>query len=350
MSRLMNILFVTSAMGLACGVAYAGVDYPDPAGGWTYLYSGDAAAGGADYAALDGTWSHDNGSDNWDETAIGAGGPGGVSALDGYIRIQETGEPRRHGFSDINRKIMLGHSITNDIGAAGDAILDTGVTISFRARVATGAPLDDMHPSTGGDGEDKDGPIAPWPIAGDGYLGHDGGKGNFTVRQSAGDDIISFSMPLGSETMKYDPTIPFSDVGGGTGLVMNNLVTDGDCDPWEYDGAGEALNLLPAVDMTQWHEFWITIEQDTTATGTHLVKVYTDGWLKAHEFIVSADSGNDFDDSYIGMGIGATGQMGAIDVDFFAYAPGVIVPVPEPATIALLGLGGLALLRVRKRR
>jgi hypothetical protein len=351
MKRLVSIFVLVLAFGLTSGVARAGLLYGDPAGGWTYMYTGDAAAGGGGYTALDGTWSHDNGSDEWDETGIGMGRPGGVSALGGYIRIQETGDPRNHGMGDpSNRKVMLGHSITNDIGAAGDAILDTGVTISFRARIATGAPLDDMHPDSAGDAENNGGPIAPWPAGGNGYLGHDGGKGNFTVRQSGGDDIISFSLALASETMKYDPTIPFSDVGGGTGLVMNNLVTDGDVDPWEYDGSGEALNLLPAVDMTQWHELWITIEEDTTATGTHLVKVYTDGWLKAHEFIVSAGSDNDFNDSYMGMGIGATGQMGAIDVDFFAYAPGVIVPVPEPATIALLGLGGLALLGVRKRR
>jgi hypothetical protein len=351
MSRLISILFVVLAMGLASGVVYAGVDYPDPAGGWTYLYSGYAAAAGGGYTALDGTWSHDNGSDAWDESGIGAGRPGGASAIDGYLRLQDPGDPRDHGMGDpSNRKLYFGHSITNDIGAAADAILNTGLTISFRARVATGAPLDDMHPDTGGDGEYKGGPIAPWPAGGNGYLGHDGGKGNFSVRQSAGDQVISFSLALGSESMKYDPTIPFSDVGGGTGLVMNNLVSGGDCDPWEYDGNGETLNLLPAVDMTLWHELWITIEADTSGTGTHLVKVYADGWLKPHEFIVSAGDGNDFNDSYIAMGVGATGAMGAIDIDFFAYAPGVIVPVPEPATIALLGLGGLVLLGVRKRR
>ncbi|MHC4660011.1 MAG: PEP-CTERM sorting domain-containing protein [Planctomycetota bacterium] len=346
MKRLIFTLLVVSVISLVFGTAQAGVEFLDPAGGWTYIYTGDAATG-----SLDGTWDHDNGSDQWDESVIGAGRPGGVSALGGYVRLQETGDPRNHGMGDpgSNRKLYFGHSITSDIGTAGDAILDDGVTISFRARVATGAPLDDMHPDTAGDGEFEDDPIAPWPAGGNGYLGHDGGKGNFSIRQLTDDKIISFSLPLASESMKYDPTVSFEDVGGAEGLVMNNLVTDGDEDPWEYDGAGESLNLLPAVDMTKWHEFWITIEADLTATGTHLVKVYTDGWLTPYEFIVSAGGGNDFDDSYIGMGVGATGQMGAIDVDFFAYAPGVIVPVPEPATVALLGLGGLFLIR-RKRR
>jgi hypothetical protein len=350
MKRLVSIFVLVLALGLASGVARAGVLYGDPAGGWTYIFTGDAAAGGADFTALDGTWSHDNGSDAWDETGIGAGRPGGVSALDGYIRIQEPGDPRDHGMGDpSNRKIMFGHSITNDIGAAADAILDTGVTISFRARIATGAPLDDMHPDTGGDGEYKSGPIAPWPVGGNGYLGHDGGKGNFTIRQSAGDMIISFSLALGTESMKDDPTLAFDDasVGGQSGLVMNNLNGNAraSADPWEALDEG-SVNVL-GLDPTQWHEFWITIEPDATATGTHMVTVSVDGSLAQKVFYVTADGEQDFGDSYMGMGCGATGQMGAFDVDFFGYAPGVIA-VPEPATIALLGLGGLALLRKRR--
>jgi len=350
MKRLIIILVAVSALGLTSGVARAGLLYGDPAGGWTYIYTGDAAAAGGGYTALDGTWSHDNGSDAWDETGIGMGRPGGASALGGYIRIQETGDPRDHGMGDpSNRKVMFGHSITSDIGAAGDAILDTGVTISLRARIATGAPLDDMHPDGGGDGENKGGPPAPWPVGGNGYLGHDGGKGNFTIRQSTGDMILSFSLALDTESMKYDPTLAFNDptVGGQSGLVMNNLNgnTRASADPWEAPGEG-SVNVL-GLDPTEWHEFWITIEPDTTATGTHMVTVSVDGSLAQSVFYVTADGGNDFDDSYMGMGCGATGQMGAIDVDFFGYAPGVIA-VPEPATIALLGLGGLALLRKRR--
>jgi len=51
---------------------------PEPPGGWinTYTYTSDAAAAGPGYNALDGTWSHENGSDQWDETAIGDGNPG----------------------------------------------------------------------------------------------------------------------------------------------------------------------------------------------------------------------------------------------------------------------------------
>ena len=65
--RKLMLLAIVSVFCLSLGVAHAGLDYPDPAGGWTYTYTGAAASGGADYTALDGTWSHNNGSDQWDE-------------------------------------------------------------------------------------------------------------------------------------------------------------------------------------------------------------------------------------------------------------------------------------------
>jgi len=347
MRRVMFYVFV-SVLCVSCGTARAGVAYPDPGGGWKYVYTGDAAAAGSGgYTAMDGTWSHDNGSDEWDGTAIGLGKPGGATASGGYLRLQDTGDPRDYGNGDpgSSRKIMFGHSVTADLGEDSAKRIVDAVTLSFRARVATGSPLDDMQGDTGGDGENK-GIAGPWPAGGNGYLGHDGGKGNFSIRQSDGDQIVSFSLALETETMK-NPAYTFANAGGQTGLVMNNLNTGAgfDTDPWEYDGTGETLNVLP-LDVTAWHEYWITIAAG--GSGTHVVDVYVDGSLVPSTFNVSAGGDNDFDVSYLGMDVGATGQMGAIDVDFFAYASGAIAPVPEPATIALLGFGGLALLR-RKR-
>lgn len=323
-------------LALVGSSAHAGMDYLAPEGGWTYVYTGDAAAAGAtgSFDALDGVWDHDNGSDAWDGTAIGEGKPGGVASIDGFLRLQDPGDPRDYGFSPdpTNRKIMFGYSITSELGEAADAILDNGVTMSFRARVATGAPLDDVHPD-GGAG------TAPWPEAGNGYVIHDGGKGNFSIRQLMDDKIVSFALALPTDD---------DELEGRQGLVMNKL--NGAAPTGDVDLQGDepgTLNILE-LDPADWHEYWITIQADDTGVGTHLVRVYVDGALEASEFIVTAGNGDDYGDSYLAMGVGATPQDGAVDVDFLAYTSGAIAPVPEPATIALLGLGVCALLRRRR--
>jgi len=102
---------------------------------------------------------------------------------------------------------------------------------------------------------------------------------------------------------------------------------------------GGNINVLEVADPTLWHEFWIVIQADTTETGTHAVTVYMDGELTPHEFLVTAGTGNDYDDAYINMGVGATPQIGAIDIDFFAYKEGIVLPAgalenahaPDPA-------------------
>jgi hypothetical protein len=281
---------------------------------WTYTFTGDAAASGPanSFDSLDGSWDHNNGSDHWDGSAIGAGTPGGVSTLDGFLRLQDPGDPRDYAMPDAsNRNLYFGHSITNEIGAAGDAILDTGVTVSFRARVPTAPPLDNLHPD-GGAG------IAAWPAGGDGYLGHSGGKANFGIRQLTGDKIISFSLALASDS---------AFLGGKSGLVLNSLngtSPSGTVDAGENEGT---LNILE-LDPTVWHEFRITIEPDVSATGTHLVKVYLDRSPVSSNFIVTAGNGNDYNDSYIALGLGSTAQSGAFDVDYFSYKPGISAPAP----------------------
>ncbi|PYM13637.1 MAG: hypothetical protein DME18_08560 [Verrucomicrobia bacterium] len=150
----------------------AGVAYPDPPGGWTYLYNGDqrtVADDASGFASLDGTWSHNNGSDQWDGSVIGGafttGGvfgrdnaPGGANLITengvSYLRMQDTGDPRDYGYTDpCNRKVYFGHDVEADGGGAD--IMDTGVTLTFRARIPTPSnttfPLDPLQTAGRGD-------------------------------------------------------------------------------------------------------------------------------------------------------------------------------------------------------
>ena len=90
----------------------AQLSFSPPDGGWNYLYEGDQAdyaPDGEGFASLDGTWSHDNGSDQWDGSAIGGdfgdgNRPGGAMIITegsaSYLRIQDTGDPRDYGYGD----------------------------------------------------------------------------------------------------------------------------------------------------------------------------------------------------------------------------------------------------------
>ena len=335
------LTFVSTAWG-------ANVSYLEPVGGWTYLYDGDSAIAGAatsGFTSLDGTWSHDDGSDEWDGSAIGAGfgGPGGASALvDGaatYLRIQDTGDPRDYGMPDpSSRKIYFGHDIS--VEGASSTILNDGVTVSFRARIPTLGLLDQTHPD-GGAG------ISPWRADGDGGVLHDGGKGMVGIRQSSG-GVISFA--LANENEGNITTQP------GRGLVMNDLngaTVSAAVD--QQDGDAGTLNVLP-LDPSQWHEFWALIYLDNLGDngqsllgGTHVVELYRDGSLTADFFGVTAGDGNDFATSYLAIGLGSTQQSGAVDVDFVAWKAGFNYPtvIPEPGTLGLAVLGVLGLVGAR---
>ena len=293
--------------------AWGGVDYGDP--GWSYVFEGDAAdpgvSQGAQFDALDGTWQYANGSSSWDGTPIGTVKPGGISALlEGettFVRIQDTGNPANHGFGGdpSNRKMWFGH----DTEAAAD-LLDTGVTLSFRARITTGDPLDDLHPDGGG-------AITPWPAGGLGYAVRDSGKGMFCLRQAT-EGIVSFTL------------VTAADIGGASGgLTMSGL--NGGAVTGDVDWGEGTNNLLPIADVTVWHEFWITIEADTTGGGSHRVDVYVDGALTATSFHVTNGSGHEDEMdgmTYLAMGSPGTGVSAAFDSDFFAFAPGVLAPIP----------------------
>ena len=314
-----------------------GVAYPDPPGGWTYIYNGDqltVADDASGFASLDGTWSHNNGSDTWDGSTIGGtfttGGafgvdnaPGGASMItEGgvtYLRMQDTGDPRDYGYTDpySNRKIYFAHDVEADGG--GPDIMDTGVTLTFRARIPTPSnttfPLDPLHR----DGQQAAG-VQPYPAEGDGYVTSDGGKGNFVVHQSS-IGAIAFSLTQTNDTTGGATNVNRANFAGLTMNEFNGNQVSGNVN----FGQGTGTNVI-AFDPTQWHEFWIVIRKDPANIGTHQGFIYMDGSLSPRVFRITAGDGNDYPQSYIAFGGTATPQNWALDVDFFGYKIGAGFP------------------------
>ena len=122
--------------------------YDPPSGGWTYIYTGDAAAGDPRthdknfcplvLPALDGRWAHQNDSDEWNGDERGsASPPGGVESRDGVLTIEDAvyGMTRQ---TNNNRRIFFQHGLIQD-GIAANNNVDTGVTLSFRTRLTPAA-------------------------------------------------------------------------------------------------------------------------------------------------------------------------------------------------------------------
>ncbi len=354
----------------------AGVAYEDP--GWDYVYDGDVAAfGTGGFGALDGTWRHDQ-SDRWDGSAPGEVGapptgasPGGVAALtEGattYLRLQDTGNPEQAqpdgsgGFTtpwtgESNRRIYFGHDIEQEHPGA-TSVLSDGITISFRARIASTGTLDDVYPDfLDPEGEIPDlQQITPWPTGGKGYNVKDDGKGVVTVQQN-GTDAVGFALTLDFDTPP----------GIGGGLIMNNT---GQAPLPGTDRATQRkfANLVPIsnASLLDWHEFWITIEgsPETDRFGRPMfrVQVYTDGGLVPRQFDVMNSFGAEFAGQFLAFGLPSTTSFGAVDLDFLAYKlavvpPKALIPVPAldrrgalVATLLLLLLGSGAALRARRR-
>lgn len=236
LSRLLLTLFCAE---LTIASSSAGVAYPDPPGGWRYLFQGDKDIAGAPdsgFTSLDGTWSHDNDSDQWDGSKIGRpfvsaglGGnaPGGVMSVteDGvtFLRMQDTGNPVPYDFPPpSNSKLFFGHNIS--VEGASNTVLDDGVTLTFRARLPTPrntkSPLD--KPYLDGNfyvGVTGAGLQFYYPVAGDGCLLSEGGKGNVTIKQASGGSI-GFALTHFQDTMGGSSTAAGASF---TGLTMNRL-------------------------------------------------------------------------------------------------------------------------------
>ena len=288
----------------------AGGDFSNPVGGWDFEFTGDVDP-------ITDDWTHDNGSDAWDESDFSSGAPGGAEILEegeeNFLRLQDTGDPRSHGFGDpSNRKFYFIKDLTTVLSDGYSPLMD-GITLNFRARVpvpGNDLPLDDYH--------SNDGSKTPWLETGDGYAVHDGGKGSFSIRDTLSGQVISFAIST-------EDVGPGGDYTGGEGLTMNRLnglSTSGNVDA---NDAGGDENLLP-IEPRVWNNFWITIEEDTSETGTHRADIYLNGSNTPTTYFLTAGNGSDASYTYIAMGLGATPQSGAVDIDFFNVKEGIEVP------------------------
>ncbi len=318
--------------------------FPPPPGGWTYIYNGNqliVGDPGTGWTSLDGTWTHDNGSDEWEGSIIGGtfstGGfgignaPGGtILGTQGgadYLRIQVTGDPRDYGYPDpSNRKIYFGHNIGSDIDPTKAlTIMRDGVTLTFRARIPTlakaGPPLDPLHR----DGQQANG-VQPYPDSGDGYVTSDSGKGNFVIREGGnGLDVpaaaIAFSLTQTNDTTGGNPT---TGQAGFAGLTFNEFNGNQPSASVNF-GQGSRTNLVP-FDPTEWHELYIVLRDDPADIGTHEAFIFLDGNVVPYVFKITGGTGSDLPDSFLAMGGSATPQNFALDVDWFGYKDEAVFP------------------------
>ncbi len=334
-----SVLTVLSIVVAAHGNAAAGVLYGEPTGGWDYAFEGNAADfGSTGFTALDGTWSHDQG-DEWDGSAPGSGAPGGVGTrTEGntdYLIIQDPGDPTAGygGVDPSNRKIYFGHDIEGDVSLGNDrAVLDNGITLSFRARLSTTAPLDGVYD------EDTAPTVDPWPADGKGYEVYGGARGQFGVIQqlnNGAETQIAFSMIKGDEGAEFGLT--------SGGLVMNNLADIGSpLDVNTNDPGTKNWVEVPDEDLLDWREFWITIQASdgSMLTDTHEVTVYMDGQLagEGQSFLVTDGQKQNeilYQGAFVAMAMNSGSRWGALDIDFFSYAVGLHDPVE--GALALTG-------------
>jgi len=257
-----------------------------------YTFDGDAAVYGAADSddSLDGTWDHNNGSDQWDGSGIGEGAPGGVAALVEedvtFLRIQDTGNPTSYGVSDpSNRKLYLTHAL----GCGLD-----GVAIEFSIRIATTAPLDAMADGT------------PWPEGGMSGLIMDRGKGMVGIGDSSMGGMVSFSLALAG-----------NDGAEGSDMLLMNAL-NGQAPADEVDTGQGVANAVPIADATAWNTVSATIVAG--GTGTHVVTVSVNGG-EAQSFDVTVGTKYERSDNtagYIGIGSSGTGAMNGFDIDYIS--------------------------------
>jgi hypothetical protein len=209
---------------------------------------------------------------------------------------------------------------------------------------------------------------------GRGYPIHDDGRGMITVLQNNNtadpfdpfngvDGTVAFSMVTSKDIQQLCAVAPGSTICSGSGsggLMMNNQSGNAPNNSVDSYDTGQMLNLveIPDAGLSDWHEFWITIQDKTAAgngalPGTHTVKVYMDGATTPTSFQVTmSGSGNGAYSKidiapFLEFGLSNTDQFGSFDMDFLSYHLGVVAPVaagsgalagaavPEPSSLFL---------------
>jgi len=352
----------------ATGVAQADVNvlWPDPVGGWRYSYQDGAECCLPWPGMLDGAW-WDTG--HWDGSAIESPTPGGVSALTEdeeptdpnntlteFIRIQDPGG------SVLNDDIRFWHDGDKDGNKTKipDWVNRYGFTMSFRTRLSTSAdpndpddPLDPIHY----DGDPNVTPLVPgydpnnpgattagtyaWPTDGVGLPILNDKISMFAVGQELVphpsvpnvryNDLYNFSL-IKKDELNYWDQVAGRDPSPSGGLIMNNLWDPSDPNQGPNTDEKGQLNIIeiPDAELTEWHEFWITIEADdpNDPNATHTVNVYMDGSVTPQTFVVRGSRRTQLGAEVMAIHMSPEWDPGwtAFDVDFFSYLLGLIPP------------------------